>query len=196
MNPTIVNTAQSLPEPTYFNLEYIFFLIYKFVDAINFFLVSIGGINFLKNLISIIVILLIASIIYTIIRIKEIEKEEDEKLQEVISLDQKTTVKNIKWENVLKHISSNDPASWKVAVIDADSMLDELLIKMGYIGDSMGDRLMSINEDTFQYLNEAWEAHKVRNNIAHGGSDFVLNKQEAKRVIDNYELIFRTQKYI
>lgn len=196
MNPTIINTAQSLPEPSYFNLEYIFFLIYKIVDIIQSFFVSLGGISFLKNIVSIFIILLIASIIYTIIRIKEIEKDEDEKLREVISLDEKVIVKNAKWENVIKHINSNDPASWKVAVIDADSLLDEMLIKMGYIGDSIGDRLLSINEDSFPYLNEAWEAHKVRNKIAHSGSDFVLNKQEAKRVIDNYELIFRTQKYI
>lgn len=196
MNPTLVQTAQSLPEPTYFNLEYIFFLIYKFVDAIKLFFVSLGGINFLKTTVSVIAILLITAIIYTYIRIKELEREQDEKIKEVFSFDEKAPVKNTKWENVLKHVAGNDSASWRIAIIEADSMLDEMLIKMGYFGETMGDRLMSAKEETFPYLNEAWEAHKVRNRIAHDGSDFVINRPEVKRVIDNYESVFRAQDYI
>ncbi len=193
MNPPI---AQPIFHPSYLNIEYIFFLVFKFVDGIKAFFVSLGGLNLFKNLISILVILLIAGIIFIFIRIKEIEKEEDAKLVAVIEKEEAETPKNTKWDSVLKHLISNDPASWKVAVIDADSMLDEMLIKMGYIGDTMGDRLTSVNINTFPYLNDAWEAHKVRNNIAHSGSDFELTRQEAKRVIDMYEAVFRAQKYI
>jgi hypothetical protein len=68
--------------------------------------------------------------------------------------------------------------------------------KMGYHGDTLGERLNSVEKSDFLTLNLAWEAHKVRNMIAHEGSNYLLTKREAKRVIDLYRQVFEEFEFI
>lgn len=179
-------------DPKYFNLEYIFFLFYKFVDYIGDFFVGFGGgINLLKTFLTLLCILLIAVIIYATIRIWELEKEQEKIVNTVIVSDPTTKPKSSKWENVQKHIASGSEGDWRIAIIEADTMLDELTQSLGFAGDDLGERLKSANVHAFKYLNEAWEVHKMRNRIAHDGSNFVLSRPEAQRAVDTYELIFR-----
>ncbi len=99
--------------------------------------------------------------------------------------------KNDRWQRVLTHIASPNSAEWRLAVIEADVMLDELLRVQGYHGDSIGDRLKSVDPSDFLTLDAAWEAHKVRNQIAHAGADYDLNLRDAERVVRLYESVFR-----
>ena len=69
-------------------------------------------------------------------------------------------------------------------------MLADILEKMGYQGDSIGDKLKSVDKSDFLTLDYAWDAHRIRNQIAHEGSDFQLNEREAKRVIELYKTVF------
>ena len=45
-------------------------------------------------------------------------------------------------------------------------MLDDLLIRLGFTGDSLGERLRNVSPRHFPKKNQAWTAHKVRNRIA------------------------------
>ena len=103
---------------------------------------------------------------------------------------------NPKWEKVLEHINSPNHSDWRLAILEADIMLGEVLDKMGYLGATIGDKLKSIEQSDFTNLQAAWEAHKVRNMIAHEGSDFNLNKPEAERVIKLFEKVFKEFKFI
>lgn len=105
-------------------------------------------------------------------------------------------VKNEKWERVIVHINSANPSDWKLAILECDIMLGEILEKMGYLQESIGEKLKSIEPSDFTNIEAAWEAHKIRNEIAHEGSDFAINEREAKRVIGLYELVFREFEYI
>lgn len=105
-------------------------------------------------------------------------------------------VKNPKWQKVLEHVNSPNASDWRLAILEADIMLDEMLDKMGYHGATIGDKLKTIEQSDFTTLQEAWEAHKVRNSIAHEGSDFSINKPEAERVIKLFQKVFEEFKYI
>lgn len=104
--------------------------------------------------------------------------------------------KNRRWERVLGHLESENPNDWKFAIIEADIILNELLDAMGYRGETMSDKLKNIEISDFQTLNDAWEAHKVRNVIAHEGSDYVISKTEANRIISLYEKVFKEFQFI
>ena len=97
---------------------------------------------------------------------------------------------------VLSHIDSPNQNDWKQAIIEADIILDDLLSKLGYYGDSIGDKLKKVASGDMKSLNEAWEAHKVRNQIAHEGSTFTINHHEAKNVISMYRKVFEEFYYI
>jgi hypothetical protein len=96
----------------------------------------------------------------------------------------------MQWQEIERHINSTNPSDWRLAILEADIMLDEVLDKQGYQGDTIGDKLKGIDKSDMRSLNAAWEAHKVRNQIAHEGVSFQLNDREAKRVIGLFREVF------
>ncbi len=104
---------------------------------------------------------------------------------------------NEKWQQVGLYMQSNNHTDWRQAILEADIMLDEMLTKIGYAGQSVGEKLKNVEESDFVTLQKAWEAHKVRNRIAHGGATEVrLDRMEAERVIGLYEQVFKEFYYI
>ena len=59
-----------------------------------------------------------------------------------------------------------NPATYMTTVINADKLLDKAMMEMGLAGKTMGERLKK-NGDKFSNLNGVWQAHKLRNAIAH-----------------------------
>ncbi len=98
---------------------------------------------------------------------------------------------NPKWEQIQMHLNSKNPSEWRVAIIEADIMLDDLLKSIGYHGDTVGEKLKAVEKSDFTTVESAWEAHKVRNQIAHLGAGFQINEREVKRVIGLFEAVFR-----
>ena len=88
------------------------------------------------------------------------------------------------------HSGTNNPNDWKLAIIEADIMLGELLDAMGLGGTTIGEKLKSASPNSFKTLDQAWRAHRVRNEIAHAGSDFVLTKKAAQDTITQYKMVF------
>lgn len=104
--------------------------------------------------------------------------------------------KRDQWEEVLKHVSSENPSDWKLAVLEADGILDELTFALKLPGDTLGERLKNAVPGDFKTLNDAWEGHKVRNQVAHEGLSFVLTKREARAAIEHFERVFKEFKLI
>ncbi len=98
----------------------------------------------------------------------------------------KDNKKSARWEEILSLIKSNNENDWKVAIINAENLLEEALEDNGFFGSSIGERLKSADFDTVQ---NAWRAHKIRNMIAHDSS-FKLTHQEAKIAIANFGQVF------
>lgn len=98
--------------------------------------------------------------------------------------------KNTQWSEIQRHVASKNPSDWRLAIIEADIMLEETLNSFGYVGSTIGEKLKSANPSSFKTLQDAWEAHKVRNEIAHAGSDFVLTQKAATETIVRFERVF------
>lgn len=98
--------------------------------------------------------------------------------------------KNVRWEGIQTRIAENNPEAWRLAIIEADILLDETLTNAGYVGKSIGEKLKTANPLSFTTVQDAWEAHKVRNEIAHAGSDFVLTKRIAQETLVRFERVF------
>lgn len=95
-----------------------------------------------------------------------------------------------RFSELQSHIESSNPNDWKLAIIEADILLDDLLKQRGYAGISLGDRLKSISPSSLHSLDDAWQAHKVRNQIAHAGADFVLTQKITRETIMMYKRVF------
>ena len=109
---------------------------------------------------------------------------------------QLTEPKNERWEKIIRYTNSNNASDWPLAVIEADVMLEELLRTMGYGGESVGEMLKLVDKNEFLTIEDAWEAHKTRNAIAHSGGTFQLNERETKRTIALFEKVFKEFRVI
>jgi hypothetical protein len=104
--------------------------------------------------------------------------------------------KNPRWEQVRELANTTSESDWRLAILEADIMLGDLLKEQGYRGEGIGERLRDANPLQFHTLDLAWTAHKVRNDIAHAGSDFHLSQREANSTIDLYRRVFEEFDYI
>ncbi len=165
--------------------------------------------GFLKDIVYLMILFLITLIIYCAIRMFEIRKKMHEhlhhqiheyahkqKAKDVVKQAEKTVSRNEGWVKVLKNLGGPNEGDWRMAIIDADKMLDMLTDQLNLPGENLGEKLKSADREKFKTLNMAWDAHNVRNRVAHEGTSFVLTKREADRVIALYEKVFLEFGYI
>lgn len=98
-----------------------------------------------------------------------------------------------RWAIIEGYMSSPTDSLWRIGILEADAMLAEVLQEKGYQGTDVGEMLSAASFKTVQL---AWDAHKIRNRIAHDGSSFVLTEREAKRTYALYEAVFKELKAI
>lgn len=143
-------------------------------------------------------LMLIVGIIYSVMRlmrIREMERAMWSVSEHPIAANDPTRAQ-LRWQKVLEHANTENPNDWRHAIIEADIMLDELLEVQGYHGDTVGDKMKQVERSDFNSIDLAWEAHKVRNRIAHEGSEHDLNAREVRRVVALYEQVLREFHFI
>lgn len=99
------------------------------------------------------------------------------------------------WKKILERGSALDENERKFAIIAADSLVDKILGLAGYGGENLGERLKKVEPSDLDSLNDLWEAHKVRNRIAHE-ADFKLTKEDSQLALSRYEKALKELEYI
>ena len=77
-----------------------------------------------------------------------------------------------------------------MAVMEADNILNDALQYAGVHGVNLGDRLKNIKRGEMPNIEDVWEAHKLRNEIAHG-TGFSLKRDTAERALEAYEVALK-----
>src|SRR3989338_5626226 len=93
-------------------------------------------------------------------------------------------------KNVVKRLETASEEEYKLAVLEADSMLDQSLKRMGFAGDTLTDRLQKVSPGIIVNLSEIRQANAIRNNIVHD-PNYRLTLGEARRIIEVYETAFK-----
>jgi hypothetical protein len=138
-----------------------------------------------------------AGTMYAVIRlarIRAMEKRELDALTHAAISGEDT--ENKQWQQILSYAASDDEELWRLAIIEADVMLDEMLEAAGYPQDELGDKLRSAERSDFRTIDKAWEAHKLRNVIAHEGASYNLNRRELNKAINQYRDVFNEFGFI
>lgn len=91
-----------------------------------------------------------------------------------------------RWRKILENAFSNPPESLYLAIIEADKLVDEVLENLGFLGESVAQKMEKLNIQEFKSLDELWQAHKIRNEIVHS-PNFALSESEAQKVLEAYE---------
>ncbi|MDO8623978.1 MAG: hypothetical protein Q7R54_01355 [bacterium] len=177
------------------NLEYWFRLIYECFTG------SCYGTGNLATLLAswwvwityigyILIVLGLFAIVYFTVKIFDLRKREEEQLEHLI-ISPEAAGGNPRFAHIQSLMDSKNSSDWRQAIIEADIMLDDMLSRQSYTGNGVGEKLKQVEPSDFDTLQDAWEAHKVRNQIAHAGSTFDLSETLARRTVARYEAVFR-----
>lgn len=153
----------------------------------------------LMSIATVISILCFIAFWYIYQKMKEVKEKDREVFDTVLSSEiniDGQPPKNKRWERILDYINSESQTEWRLAILDADIILEKMLTKSGYHGEGTGEKLKQVERSDFLTIDKAWEAHKIRNAIAHDGSDVILTKRMAKKAIDLYRQVFEEFEYI
>ncbi len=100
-----------------------------------------------------------------------------------------------RWCRIQKLYHSGKKSDKKLAVLEADILLKDLLLSLGFKNDTLGKMLKMIEKEQFNMLEEAWDAHKIRNELAHSSLP-ELDLSSVARAMRLYEKIFRHFDFI
>lgn len=99
----------------------------------------------------------------------------------------KTEEKN--WRKIKDRLLTGQEHEYKMAVIEADNILSDILHKMEYGSGSDIGTLNSLPTLVFPNVEEVKWAHSLNESIAHD-PDFRLSIEDARKAIDAYEKFF------
>lgn len=130
---------------------------------------------------------LIISIIYFIVKSNYLITVYLRDVTEVLSYKPYGTRKIVKqWNKIKSRLDLSSEAEHKLAVIEADNLLNETLERMGYDGDTVGEKLKQITSIRLSDIDQILEAHKIRNNIVYD-PDYQLSLDQGQRALEIYE---------
>ena len=133
----------------------------------------------------------LAVIIWALMRLFDLRKREDEFYGALLVAPESEQAVSPRWQRIAALAAGENPSEWREAIIEADIMLDDVLSRQGYTGAGVGEKLMQVERADFASLDDAWEAHKVRNQVGHEGSAFGISQTLASRTIARYQAVFR-----
>jgi hypothetical protein len=94
-----------------------------------------------------------------------------------------------RFEKILQRLESHNPSQFKVALLEADAMADGVLGEIGFHGETMGDKLETVNDGQLESREMLLEAHAVRNRIVHE-KDFAISLEDTQKNINFYRTFF------
>jgi hypothetical protein len=124
-------------------------------------------------------------IVYVLMRLATFRKKEPR--QALPTVPEATGGRYIyEWTQVKSGLENASDADAALLIIEADSLVDRILKDMNLPGETMGERLQALGEQRFESIDDLWEAHKLRNQIAHEGAKGITYG-DAMWAIERYE---------
>ncbi|MBI4122737.1 MAG: hypothetical protein HY458_00030 [Parcubacteria group bacterium] len=94
------------------------------------------------------------------------------------------------WERIKSRLQTPNEAEYKLALMEADDILGNILLRIGFTQLTLAERLKNVTEAIIPNIQEVAQAHAVRNNIVHD-PDYHLTLEQARKTLGVYEDAFR-----
>jgi len=91
-----------------------------------------------------------------------------------------------KWQKIKKRLKKDNEAEYKLALIEAGKILDDILKKMGYGEKSLSDKLRHLSSSHVSNLEELLKVNEICQNVIRD-PDYKLNKEKAEEIINILE---------
>lgn len=146
----------------------------------------------------ILTLLFTVGVIYCAMRILQIRRAEWAQFRKIARTVEAEDVPatQLRWRRIMEHANSADEHKWRLAILECDIMLNELLDLQGYKGETIAEKMKQVSRSNFNSIDDAWEAHKVRNKVAHEGVEYHISEREKNHVINLYQRVFKEFGFI
>ncbi|MEK7510127.1 MAG: hypothetical protein AAB567_01035 [Patescibacteria group bacterium] len=95
-----------------------------------------------------------------------------------------------RWREIVRRVETGNETQYKLAVMEANTLLDDALKKLNIRGETLDDRLGNLSPMMVPNLADLQEVQRIRNNIVYDPS-YRLSLLEAKKLLERYEIAFR-----
>ena len=129
---------------------------------------------------------LFAGIVYIIIKTGWLSTRVDRIQDVVLKADMPKKRAKDSWKKAQAHFFAGDDNDLKMAIMEADKILGDALRYAGIRGTGLGERLKNVKKEQMPNIDDVWQAHKLRNQIAHE-SGFKIKRDLAERALGIYE---------
>ncbi|MFH1246414.1 MAG: hypothetical protein V1489_01390 [Candidatus Liptonbacteria bacterium] len=94
-----------------------------------------------------------------------------------------------RWGDLIKkYTEPPNVDSMRLAVLEADSLVDRYLKDLQFPGEHFADRFAYMDKQQLKSVDGVWEAHRLRNDIAHGKS---VSLDDATSAFKSYGAFFK-----
>lgn len=186
----------------YLNLGYIITRTHDFLVGLNFSPGAIPGgvaatVHGVLVLGMVLTFILLILVVYAQIRMVQVEHEGFHAMEEAeheahahARGPEGETHTSTRWDDIVQLASGSNESDWRRAILEADIMLSDALNEKGFEGATVSDQLRMANPFQMRTLDVAWQAHKVRNQVAHEGESLTLTERDVRAAIDQYKRVF------
>ena len=94
-----------------------------------------------------------------------------------------------RWQIISDRLRSGLEPEYKLAIIDADAMFDEAMLKLGIAGESPEERIETVSPAIVSNLTDIKQVHEIRNHVVRD-PNFRLSGREANRIVNVYQKTF------
>jgi len=90
------------------------------------------------------------------------------------------------WRRIRKRVKGVRETEYKLAIIEADDLLDDILGKMGFPGKTLKEKLEKVTPSIISNLEQLKEVRKIRDEVLHN-PDFKISQEETEKALNIYE---------
>lgn len=95
-----------------------------------------------------------------------------------------------KWHEVLSRMNMPEETSRKMAIVEADILVDGVLKTLGFSGETLNEKIEKITTIQLKSIADLKMAHAVRKDILYN-PDYEVSPEIAKETIDRYEKVLK-----
>lgn len=146
-----------------------------------------GGLLIFKTVVLFFSFFFLAGIIYFLFKTSWLKRIILQDLYEILTYKSYETRKLEKsWQKIVKRLEAGLESEYKLAVIEAEEILNQALKGIGLKGESAGERINQLTTTLVSNLDALKDAHKIRSNIVHD-PNYRLSLEEARKILEIYK---------
>ncbi len=94
------------------------------------------------------------------------------------------------WAQIRSRLSRGTVSQYKLAILEADYILDKGLSHVGYRGANLTEKLENVDTMQFAQIEDIRAAHQLRNAIVHD-EHYVIDREQTEKVLDDVEAFLK-----